>query len=159
QANLCTGSQLVFSGAVAEYTAANAAAPQVMFRLYGIHKDADGNVTDQKLIQSFISGDFSTNTKTHQYGKWYQIFSKQVLQKSTGVSNYSTFRIVLDNMCQSTGGADYCIDDLCLYTQTTKLDVLQNKPLCPNETGYETAPEDITLKLRGIYETFQAMVN
>ena len=159
QANLCTGSQLVFSGAVAEYTAANAAAPQVMFRLYGIHKDADGNVTDQKLIQSFISGDFSTNTKDHQYGKWYQIFSKQVLQKSTGVSNYTTFRIVLDNMCKSTGGADYCIDDLCLYTQTTKLDVLQNKPLCPNETGYETAPDDITLKLRGIYETFQAMVN
>lgn len=159
EANLCTGSQLIFSGAVADYTQTGAAAPQVMFRLYGIHKDADGNVTDQKLIQSFISGDFSTNTKTHQYGKWYQIFSKQVLQKSTGVSNYTTFRIVLDNMCKSTGGADYCIDDLCLYTQTSKLDVLQNRPLCPNETGYETAPDDITLKLRGIYETFQAMVN
>ncbi|WP_295345236.1 T9SS type A sorting domain-containing protein [uncultured Prevotella sp.] len=159
QANLCTGSQLVFSGAVAEYTAANAAAPQVMFRLYGINKDENGNVIDQKLIQSFTSGDFATNTKDHKYGKWYQIFSKQVLQKSTGVSNYTTFRIVLDNMCKSTGGADYCIDDLCLYTQTSKLDVLQNRPLCPNETGYETAPDDITLKLRGIYETFQAMVN
>lgn len=159
EADLCTGSQLIFSGAVADYTQTNAAAPQVMFRLYGIHKDADGNVTDQKLIQSFISGDFSTNTKTHQYGKWYQIFSKQVLQKSTGVSNYTTFRIVLDNMCQSTGGADYCIDDLCLYTQTSKLDVLQNRPLCPSESGSETAPENITFKLRGIYETFQAMVD
>lgn len=159
EADLCTGSQLIFSGAVADYTRTKAAAPQVMFRLYGIHKDADGNVTDQKLIQSFISGDFSTNTKTHQYGKWYQIFSKQVLQKSTGVSNYTTFRIVLDNMCQSTGGADYCIDDLCLYTQTSKLDVLQNRPLCPSESGSETAPENITFKLRGIYETFQAMVD
>ena len=159
EADLCTGSQLIFSGAVADYTQTGSAAPQVMFRLYGIHKDADGNVTDQKLIQSFISGDFSTNTKTHQYGKWYQIFSKQVLQKSTGVSNYTTFRIVLDNMCKSTGGADYCIDDLCLYTQTSKLDVLQNRPLCPSESGSETAPENITFKLRGIYETFQAMVN
>lgn len=159
EADLCTGSQLIFSGAVADYTQTGAAAPQVMFRLYGIHKDADGNVTDQKLIQSFISGDFSSNTKTHQYGKWYQIFSKQVLQKSTGVSNYTTFRIVLDNMCKSTGGADYCIDDLCLYTQTSKLDVLQNRPLCPSESGSETAPENITFKLRGIYETFQAMVN
>ena len=159
EADLCTGSQLIFSGAVADYTQTNAAAPQVMFRLYGINKDADGNVTDQKLIQSFISGDFSTNTKTHQYGKWYQIFSKQVLQKSTGVSNYTTFRIVLDNMCKSTGGADYCIDDLCLYTQTSKLDVLQNRPLCPSESGSETAPENITFKLRGIYETFQAMVD
>ena len=159
EADLCTGSQLIFSGAVADYTQTGAAAPQVMFRLYGINKDADGNVTDQKLIQSFISGDFSTNTKTHQYGKWYQIFSKQVLQKSTGVSNYTTFRIVLDNMCQSTGGADYCIDDLCLYTQTSKLDVLQNRPLCPSESGSETAPENITFKLRGIYETFQAMVD
>lgn len=159
EAHLCTGSQLIFSGAVADYTQSGAAAPQVMFRLYGIHKDADGNVTDQKLIQSFISGDFSTNTKTHQYGKWYQIFSKQVLQKSTGVSNYTTFRIVLDNMCKSTGGADYCIDDLCLYTQTSKLDVLQNRPLCPSESGSETAPENITFKLRGIYETFQAMVD
>ena len=160
KANLCTGSQLIFSGAVAEYTAAyNATAPQVMFRLYGINKDENGNVTDQKLIQSFSSGDFKTNTKSHEYGKWYQIYSKQVLQKSAGADNYTDFRIVLDNMCQNTKGADYCIDDLCLYTQTSKLDVLQNKPLCPNETGYETAPEDITLKLRGIYETFQAMVN
>ena len=82
-----------------------------------------------------------------------------MLQKSAAADNYTDFRIVLDNMCQDTWGADYCVDDLCLYTQTTKLDVLQNKPLCPNETGYETAPEDITLKLRGIYETFQAMVN
>ncbi len=160
KANLCTGSQLIFSGAVAEYTAAyNPTAPQVMFRLYGINKDENGNVTDQKLIQSFSSGDFKTNTKTHEYGKWYQIYSKQVLQKSAAADNYTDFRIVLDNMCQNTKGADYCIDDLCLYTQTTKLDVLQNRPLCPNETGYETAPEYITLKLRGIYETFQAMVN
>lgn len=160
KANLCTGSQLIFSGAVAEYTASyNATAPQVMFRLYGINKDENGNVTDQKLIQSFSSGDFKTNTKTHEYGKWYQIYSKQVLQKSAAADNYTDFRIVLDNMCQNTKGADYCIDDLCLYTQTSKLDVLQNKPLCPNETGYETAPEEITLKLRGIYETFQAMVN
>lgn len=160
KANLCTGSQLIFSGAVAEYTASyNATAPQVMFRLYGINKDENGNVTDQKLIQSFSSGDFKTNTKFHEYGKWYQIYSKQVLQKSAAADNYTDFRIVLDNMCQNTKGADYCIDDLCLYTQTTKLDVLQNRPLCPNETGYETAPEEITLKLRGIYETFQAMVN
>lgn len=160
KANLCTGSQLIFSGAVAEYTASyNATAPQVMFRLYGINKDENGNVTDQKLIQSFSSGDFKTNTKTHEYGKWYQIYSKQVLQKSAAADNYTDFRIVLDNMCQNTKGADYCIDDLCLYTQTSKLDVLQNRPLCPNETGYETAPEEITLKLRGIYETFQAMVN
>ena len=160
KANLCTGSQLIFSGAVAEYTAANnSTAPQVMFRLYGIDKDENGNVTDQKLIQSFSSGDFATNTKTHAYGKWYQIYSKQVLQKSAGADNYTDFRIVLDNMCKDTWGADYCVDDLCLYTQTSKLDVLQNKPLCPNETGYETAPDDITLKLRGIYETFQAMVN
>lgn len=160
KANLCTGSQLIFSGAVAEYTAAmNSTAPQVMFRLYGINKDENGNVTDQKLIQSFSSGDFATNTKTHAYGQWYQIYSKQVLQKSAAADNYTDFRIVLDNMCQDTWGADYCVDDLCLYTQTSKLDVLQNKPLCPNETGYETAPDDITLKLRGIYETFQAMVN
>ena len=160
KANLCTGSQLIFSGAVAEYTASyNATAPQVMFRLYGINKDENGNVTDQKLIQSFSSGDFKTNTKTHAYGKWYQIYSKQVLQKSAGADNYTDFRIVLDNMCQNTKGADYCVDDLCLYTQTSKLDVLQNKPLCPSEAGYETAPANITFKLRGIYETFQAMVD
>lgn len=160
KANLCTGSQLIFSGAVAEYTAAmNSTAPQVMFRLYGIDKDENGNEIGKKLIQSFSSGDFKTNTKTHAYGKWYQIYSKQVLQKSAAADNYTDFRIVLDNMCKDTWGADYCIDDLCLYTQTSKLDVLQNRPLCPNETGYETAPEEITLKLRGIYETFQAMVN
>lgn len=158
QANLCSGARLIFSGAVTDYTATSGITqPQVMFKLYGITRDDNDAITDQRLITSFSSGDFANNTDGgRQFGKWFQVYSKMVLPKNSGAENFSDFRIVIDNMCPNTSGADYAIDDLRLYIQPAKVDVVQNKAVCPDEAGGSETPDHITLKISAHYDNIQA---
>lgn len=159
KADLCSGARLIFSAAVTDFTASSAPVqPQVLFKLYGIIKDENDKVTHQRLLTSFTSGDFATNTKGgRQFGTWFQVYSRIVMRKNTGVENYSDFRIVLDNMCEGTYGADYAIDDIRLYIQHAKVDVLQNQPACPDATNGSVANSNITLKITSHYENVQAI--
>lgn len=159
KADLCSGSRLVFSAAVTDFTASSAPVePQVLFKLYGIIKDENDKVTHQRLLTSFTSGDFYSNTKgDRQAGTWFQVYSRIVMRKNSGVENYSDFRIVLDNMCSGTHGADYAIDDIRLYIQHAKVDVLQNQPACPDATNGSVANPNITLKITSHYENVQAI--
>lgn len=159
KADLCSGTRLIFSAAVTDFTASSAPVqPQVLFKLYGIIKDENDKVTNQRLLTSFTSGDFASNTKGgRQFGTWFQVYNRIVLRKNTGVENYSDFRIVLDNMCSGTHGADYAIDDIRLYIQHAKVDVLQNQPACPDEKSGSVANSNITLKITSHYENVQAI--
>lgn len=159
KADLCSGSRLVFSAAVTDFTASSAPVePQVLFKLYGIIKDENDKVTHQRLLTSFTSGDFYSNTKgDRQAGTWFQVYSRIVMRKNSGVENYSDFRIVLDNMCSGTHGADYAIDDIRLYIQHAKVDVLQNQPACPDAKSGSIANDKITLKITSHYENVQAI--
>ena len=159
KADLCSGARLIFSAAVTDFTASSAPVqPQVLFKLYGIIKDENDKVTHQRLLTSFTSGDFASNTKGgRQFGTWFQVYSRIVMRKKTGVENYSDFRIVLDNMCSGTYGADYAIDDIRLYIQHAKVDVLQNQPACPDATTGSVANPNITLKITSHYENVQAI--
>lgn len=159
KADLCSGARLVFSAAVTDFTASSAPVePQVLFKLYGIIKDENDKVTHQRLLTSFTSGDFNSNTKgNRQAGTWFQVYSRIVMRKNTGVENYSDFRIVIDNMCSGTHGADYAIDDIRLYIQHAKVDVVQNQPACPDATNGSVANSNITLKITSHYENVQAI--
>ena len=159
KADLCSGARLIFSAAVTDFTADTAPVePQVLFKLYGIIKDENDKVTHQRLLTSFTSGDFNSNTKgNRQAGTWFQVYSRIVMRKNSGVENYSDFRIVLDNMCSGTHGADYAIDDIRLYVQHSKVDVLQNQPACPDEANGSVANSNITLKITSHYENVQAI--
>lgn len=159
KADLCSGARLIFSAAVTDFTASSAPVqPQVLFKLYGIIKDENDKVTHQRLLTSFTSGDFASNTKGgRQFGTWFQVYSRIVMRKNTGVENYSDFRIVLDNMCSGTYGADYAIDDIRLYIQHAKVDVMQNQPACPDATNGSVANPNITLKITSHYENVQAI--
>lgn len=159
KADLCSGARLIFSAAVTDFTASSAPVePQVLFKLYGIIKDENDKVTHQRLLTSFTSGDFNSNTEgNRQAGTWFQVYSRIVMRKNTGVENYSDFRIVLDNMCSGTHGADYAIDDIRLYIQHAKVDVLQNQPACPDATNGSVANPNITLKITSHYENVQAI--
>ena len=159
KADLCSGARLVFSAAVTDFTASSAPVePQVLFKLYGIIKDENDKVTHQRLLTSFTSGDFNSNTEgNRQAGTWFQVYSRIVMRKNSGVENYSDFRIVLDNMCSGTHGADYAIDDIRLYIQHAKVDVLQNQPACPNDKSGSIANDKITLKITSHYENVQAI--
>lgn len=159
KADLCSGARLIFSAAVTDFTASSAPVqPQVLFKIYGIIKDENDKVTHQRLLTSFTSGDFASNTKGgRQFGTWFQVYNRIVMRKNTGVENYSDFRIVLDNMCSGTYGADYAIDDIRLYIQHAKVDVLQNQPACPDATNGSVANPNITLKITSHYENVQAI--
>lgn len=160
KADLCSGARLIFSAAVTDFTAniSTTTQPQILFKIYGIIKDENDKVTHQRLLTSFTSGDFATNTKGgRQIGTWFQVYSRIVMRKNSGVENYSDFRIVLDNMCSSTQGADYAIDDIRLYIQHAKVDVMQNQPACPDEANGSVANSNITLKITSHYENVQAI--
>lgn len=159
KADLCSGARLIFSAAVTDFTASSAPVePQVLFKLYGIIKDENDKVTHQRLLTSFTSGDFNSNTEgDRQAGTWFQVYSRIVMRKNSGVENYSDFRIVLDNMCSGTHGADYAIDDIRLYIQHAKVDVVQNQPACPDATNGSVANSNITLKISSHYENVQAI--
>lgn len=154
KANLCTGMQMIFSANVADMTHAQEL-PQVMFKLYGVNYDAEGNILRQKLLNSFSSGDFANNVEDSPClkAKWYQVYGKIVLQKESGVENYTDFRVVIDNYCKNTEGADYAVDDIRIYIEPAKVQVLQEKPACGGATT-----GTIKLKIRAIHETLNAIL-
>ena len=153
KADLCTGMQMAFSANVADMTNGSGVLPQVMFKLYGMNYDADGNIKSQKLLHSFSSGDFKTNVENPVKAKWYQVYGKIVLQKESGVENYTDFRVVIDNYCKITDGADYAVDDIRIYIEPAKVQVLQEKPACGGATT-----GTIKLKIRAIHETLNAIL-
>ena len=154
KADLCTGMQMIFSANVADMTHAQEL-PQVMFKLYGVNYDAEGNILSQKLLHSFSSGDFANNVEDSPClkAKWYQVYGKIVLQKESGVENYTDFRVVIDNYCKNTEGADYAVDDIRMYIEPAKVQVLQEKPACGGATT-----GTIKLKIRAIHETLNAIL-
>ena len=155
KADLCTGMQVIFSANVADMTHADEL-PQVMFKLYGVNYDAEGNIQSQKLLHSFSSGDFKNNTEDSPCLKatWYQVYGKIVIQKESGVENYSDFRVIIDNYCQNTEGADYAIDDIRIYIEPAKVQVIQDRPACGN-----AATGNIKLKIRAVHETLNAILD
>ena len=153
KADLCTGMQMAFSANVADMTSGSGVLPQVMFKLYGMDYDAEGNIKSQKLLHSFSSGDFKTNVDNPKKGIWYQVYGKIIIQKESGVEKYSDFRVVIDNYCQNTDGADYAIDDIRIYIESAKVQVIQEKPICNGATT-----GTIKLKIRAIHETLNAIL-
>ena len=153
KADLCTGMQLIFSAYVTDMTS-QTIHPEVMFKLYGVNYDTDGNIQSQKLLHSFSSGDFDNNVDDLAYTKWYQVYGKIVIQKESGVENYSDFRVVIDNYCKGTEGADYAVDDIRIYIEPAKVQVIQEKPICT-----EGSTGTIKLKIRAIHETLNAILS
>ena len=163
-ADLCVGSQVIFSAAIADMTT-GAQRPQLLFKLYGVNYDENNQETERRLLHSFSSGNFSGNREGTDdganVGKWYQVYGKMVLQKESGVNNFTDFKLVVDNMCKSTSGADYAFDDLRIYTKASKVDVIQSSPICPDKNTAKDASLSTTilLKLRALQETMAALAD
>ncbi|MBQ8360864.1 MAG: hypothetical protein IJX44_02830 [Bacteroidaceae bacterium] len=128
EGEMCVGSTLVLSAMVADMTSGNEK-PQLIFKLYGIKTDVDGNETERKLVHSFATCDFST-VGAGNYGVWYQVYAKVTLQNNSGADQYRHFIVSIDNYCANTNGADYAIDDIRIYAQNSKVEVKQKSVLC-----------------------------
>ena len=150
-ADLCTGQQLIFIAGVADMTGANTK-PQIMFKLFGVNRNVNGEIVDKHLIHSFSSGDFKDNRDSQEEATWYQVYGKITLQKESNVEQYSDFRLEIDNYCNNTDGADYAIDDIRMYLAPAKVQVIQEKPICDG-----AATGNIKLKIRAIHETLNAI--
>lgn len=162
-ADLCVGSQVIFSAAIADMTT-GPQRPQLMFKLYGVNYDENNQETERRLLHSFSSGNFSGNRvggDDDNVGKWYQVYGKMVLQQESGVNNFTDFKLVVDNMCKSTQGADYAFDDLRIYTKASKVDVIQSSPICPDKNTNEDSSlsTSILIKLRALQETMAALAD
>lgn len=163
-ADLCVGSQVIFSAGIADMTTGKQR-PQLMFKLYGVNYDENNQETERRLLHSFSSGNFSGNREGTDdgtnVGKWYQVYGKMVLQKESGVNSFTDFKLVVDNMCKSTQGADYAFDDLRIYTKASKVDVIQSSPICPDKNTAEDSSVSTTilLKLRALQETMVALAD
>ena len=164
KADLCVGSQVIFSAAIADMTTGPySQRPQLMFKLYGVNYDESNQETERRLLHSFSSGNFSGNRvgdNAANVGKWYQVYGKMVLQKESGVNNFTDFKLVVDNMCKSTSGADYAFDDLRIYTKASKVDIIQSSPICPDKNTAEdsSVSHNILIKLRALQETMAALI-
>ena len=163
KADLCVGSQVIFSAAIADMTSGSQH-PQLLFKLYGVNYDENNQETERRLLHSFSSGNFSGNRDGKDdanVGKWYQVYGKMVLQKESGVNNFTDFKLVVDNMCKSTSGADYAFDDLRIYTKASKVDVIQSSPICPGKNTAKDASlsTSILIKLRALQETMAALAD
>ena len=163
KADLCVGSQVIFSAAIADMTTGSQR-PQLLFKLYGVNYDEKNQETERRLLHSFSSGNFSGNRQGadgSNVGKWYQVYGKMVLQKESGVNNFTDFKLVVDNMCKSTAGADYAFDDLRIYTKSSKVDIIQSSPICPDKNTAEdsSVSSNILTKLRALQETMAALID
>ena len=150
-ADLCTGQQIIFIAAVADMTH-QTVKPQIVFKLFGVNKDVNGEIVNKHLIHSFSSGDFNDNRDSNEQATWYQVYGKITLQKESNVEQYSDFRLEIDNYCKGTQGADYAVDDLRMYLAPAKVQVIQEKPICDGATT-----GNIKLKIRAIHETLNAI--
>lgn len=150
-ADLCTGQQLIFIAAVADMTHKDTK-PQIMFKLFGVNRNVNGEIVDKHLIHSFSSGDFKDNRDSQEEATWYQVYGKITLQKESNVEQYSDYRLEIDNYCKGTDGADYAVDDIRMYLAPAKVQVIQEKPICDG-----AATGNIKLKIRAIHETLNAI--
>ena len=148
-ASLCTGQQMAFSACIADMTTQNVK-PQILFRLFGLEKDENGNTKNKVLLHSFSSGEF---IQPDNQAKWYQVYGKITIQQEAQAEKYSDFRIEIDNFSKGTLGADYAVDDIRIYLKPAKIEVYQDRPACGSSTT-----GNIKLKVRAIHETLNALL-
>lgn len=124
-ANLCAGSELCFTGVLANMTTGTN--PQVMTTVYAV--DGAGKRT---RVVSFHSGELSGNTieGTYSNGIWYQIYGRIAIPPTIDLSAVDHFEVDIDNYAKDTQGADYCVDQLMFYTSNAKLKVKQSGVNC-----------------------------
>ncbi len=124
-ANLCAGSELCFTGVIANMTGGQVQ-PQVMSTVYAVKT----NGTRVRVV-SFHSSNLSTTAVgTYTTGKWYQVYGRVAIPATVDLSNVDHYEVNIDNYSPGTDGADYAVDQLQFYTSTAKLKVKQSGVNC-----------------------------
>lgn len=159
-AHLCTGSQITFTAAIADVTNGDnypgdashyRTPPQLMIRVYGV--DASGKKTAKPVV-SFLTGSLRSVSRKplhyldqsnddYRFMKWYQAYGYTTIPSNSDIQNYTTFIADIDNYCENTVGADYCVDEIRFYTSSGKVNVKMDGGTCVDENMTFTANIDV----------------
>ena len=141
-ANLCSGSQIYFTAAIADVTSGELTSPQLMAHVY-----AKNEFGEKTLVISFLTsvlrGVNAGDGGTYRQNRWYQVYGRGNIPENLDISNYTDFSVDLDNYSKDTNGADFCVDDIRFYTSTGKMQVEQTGGQCDNQDLSVTAYMDI----------------
>ena len=148
-ASLCANARLYYTAYVADITN-GATKPQLRFR---VSVEDNGQ---RVPVVSFVTGDISEEVGGIREGQWYQVYGYTSIPAE--MSSYldgtqQHFYVEIDNYCENTNGADYCVDQISFFTQSAKVQVKQLGSPCDEGSGVEVkivAPaEDLVASLGG----------
>lgn len=141
-ANLCAGSQIYFTAAIADVTEGGKTNPQLMANVFA--KDEYG---DRTHVMSFLTCVLNTvNTGdggSYTYNKWYQVYGYGNIPENIDITNFTDFTVEIDNYSKNTEGADFCVDNIVFYTSTGKIQVEQTGGMCEDVDLEATAYMDV----------------
>jgi len=125
-ADLCGGSSIYFTAAVADKTDASIK-PQLLVRIVGV--DEEGN---HVRVVSFHTCDINT-TKADgdDIHQWFQVYGESTIP-ATFNDEIDHFICEVVNYADNTNGADFAIDHFQIYTNTAKVKINQEYGECDN---------------------------
>lgn len=144
--DLCPGSTLFVSAWLCEFSS-NVEVQNIIFN-FNVVKNDGSEVT----LHSFVTGYVPT------VGNWHHVFYQFTPNLSQlGLTNEEihSYKIVLENNCLSSAGADYAIDDIRVYAAKPRVYAQQTTPLCRGEHGTDVqiqTPFDVMLATLGANE-------
>lgn len=141
-ANLCAGSQIYFTAAIADVTEGGKTSPQLMANVF-----AKNEFGDRTHVMSFLTCVLNTvNTGdggSYTYNKWYQVYGYGNIPENIDITNFTDFTVEIDNYSKNTEGADFCVDNIVFYTSTGKIQVEQTGGMCEDVDLEATAYMDV----------------
>ena len=152
-AALCANARLYYTAYVADITN-GATKPQLRFR---VSVEDNGQ---RVPVVSFVTGDIQEEVGgTIAEGQWYQVYGYTTIPPE--MSNYldgsmQHYFVEIDNYCDNTNGADYCVDQISFFTQSAKVQVKQLGSPCDEGAGVEVrivAPADKLIGVLGANQT------
>ena len=110
-------------------------APSLRFRVSALNAKGErvpvvtfvtGNIRQEV---SYVGGEeLKYSSSPFQEAHWYQVYGYTTIPKAAGLElngESRHFFVEIDNYCDNTDGADYCVDQISFYTDNCKVSVVQ----------------------------------
>lgn len=131
-ASLCSNSRIYYTAYVSDMTD-GATKPMLRFRV--TTDDEHGN---RVPVVSFVTGGLDTEVSSLLQGQWYQVYGHTTIPSEVdnlldGSSRH--YYVEIDNYCDNTNGADYCVDQISFYTSSAKVRAKLTSDICDDGNG------------------------
>lgn len=124
-ADLCHGSSIYFTAAVADMTSGSIK-PQLLIRIVGLKEGKRVNVVAFHTCDIFTTGATT--------GVWNQVYGMSTIPV-TFDDEITSFVAEVINYANNTNGADFAIDELKVFTNTSKVMLAQTGSSCADPTA------------------------